>query len=200
MKTGEHASDETHDSKSKARYCLNCAGQLKDRIIEDRVRQACTACDFVFYQDPKPVAGVLAVQDGKLLLIQRGNEPKRGLWSFPTGYIDVGDTPEETAIREAKEEANVDVKLNGLLGVYSDILRTVVLVIYTGTIASGSPAGGAEAIDARLFDLKVLPKLAFDHDYDILADLLSETSGAYGYSHGGRVKLSKIERTGGTEV
>jgi ADP-ribose pyrophosphatase YjhB (NUDIX family) len=174
MNTGAHTSHATVHSKSKAKYCLKCAGQLEDRIIEEKVRQACTKCDFVFYEDPKPVAGVLALKDGKLLLIQRGNEPKRGLWSFPTGYIDVGDTPEETAIREAKEEANVDVQLNRLLGVYSDIRRTVVLIIYTGTIASGNPAVGAEALDARLFNLQALPKLAFDHDYHVLADLLSE--------------------------
>ncbi len=174
MNTGAHTSHTTVHSKSKAKYCLKCAGQLEDRISEEKVRQACTKCDFVFYEDPKPVAGVLALKDGKLLLIQRGNEPKRGLWSFPTGYIDVGDTPEETAIREAKEEANVDVQLNRLLGVYSDIRRTVVLIIYTGTIASGNPAVGAEALDARLFNLQALPKLAFDHDYHVLADLLSE--------------------------
>lgn len=176
MNTGVHISDDTHHPKSKAKYCLKCAGNLEDRIIEHKVRQACTACDFVFYQDPKPVAGVLALKDGKLLLIQRGNEPKRGLWSFPTGYIDVGDTPEETAIRETKEEANVNVQLNGLLGVYSDMRRMVVLVVYTGIIASGNPAVGAEALDARLFDLEDLPKLAFDHDYHILADMISQNS------------------------
>ena len=174
MNAGAHTSHAMNHSKSKAKYCLKCAGQLDDRIIEEKVRQACTKCDFVFYEDPKLVAGVLALKDGKLLLIQRGNEPKRGLWSFPTGYIDVGDTPEETAIREAKEEANVDVQLNRLLGVYSDIRRTVVLIIYTGTIASGNPAVGAEALDARLFNLQALPKLAFDRDYHVLADLLSE--------------------------
>ena len=96
MTTGVHASDDTDGFKPKATYCLKCAGRLEDRIIEDKARRACAACDFVFYQDPKPVAGVLAVRDGNLLLIQRGNEPKRGLWSFPTGYIDVGDSPEET--------------------------------------------------------------------------------------------------------
>jgi len=170
MTTGVHASDDTDGFKSKATYCLKCAGRLEDRIIEDKARRSCTACDFVFYQDPKPVAGVLAVRDGNLLLIQRGNEPKRGLRSFPTGYIDVGDSPEETEIRVAKEQANVEVRLIILLGVYSDKRRTVVLVIYTGTIASGNPAAGAEALDARLFDLHDLPKLAFDHDYDILAD------------------------------
>ena len=78
MKMGAHTSHATVHSKSKAKYCLKCAGQLEDRIIEEKVRQACTTCDFVFYEDPKPVAGVLALKDGKLLLIQRGNEPKRG--------------------------------------------------------------------------------------------------------------------------
>ena len=129
-------------------------------------------CDFVCYRDPKPVAGVLAFKEGKLLLIQRGNEPKLGLWSFPTGYVDIGDTPAETAVREAKEEADVDVELDRLLGVYSNESRTVVLIIYVGRIVAGTPTGRAEALDARLFVPSALPELAFDHDYNILEDFL----------------------------
>lgn len=129
-------------------------------------------CDFVLYRDPKPVAGVLAFKNEKLLLIQRGNEPKLGLWSFPTGYVDIGDTPAETAVREAKEEADVDVELDELLGVYSNDSRTVVLIIYIGRVVGGTPAGCAEALDACLFALDALPELAFDHDYHILDDFL----------------------------
>ena len=160
----------TNQATPRMKFCPKCASGLEDRTIEGRVRQACTACDFIFYRDAKPVAGVLAMKDGKLLLIQRGNEPGRGLWSFPTGYIDVGETAEETAIREAREEANVEVKLERLLGVYSNERRTVVLIIYLGTIVSGAPSGGAEALDARLFAPEALPELAFEHDYRILAD------------------------------
>ena len=152
-------------------FCPKCASRLEDRTIEGKVRPACTACDFIFYRDPKPVAGVFAWKDGKLLLVQRGNEPKRGLWSFPTGYMDIGDTAEETAIREAQEEANVAVRLERLLGVYSNERHTVVLIVYVGAIVSGEPAGGAEALDARLFAPKALPELAFEHDYRILADM-----------------------------
>lgn len=164
-------SHDNHDTGSQFRFCPKCAEQVEDQIIEQRMRQACTACDFVFYRDPKPVAGVLAQKDEKILLIQRGNEPKHGFWSFPTGFIDIGDTPAETAIREAREEANVEVQLDRLLGVYSNEHRTVVLIIYIGRIASGVPMGSAEALDARLFDPQSLPELAFDHDYRILGEL-----------------------------
>ena len=162
----------TNQTKSGLNFCPKCANSLEERILEGKARQACTACDFVFYRDPKPVAGVLAFKDEKLLLIQRGNEPKLGLWSFPTGYVDIGDTPAETAVREAKEEADVDIELDRLLGVYSNESRTVVLIIYVGRVIAGTPAGRAEALDARLFAPDALPELAFDHDYHILADLL----------------------------
>ncbi len=168
-----HTSTQT-DSGMK--FCPKCASVLEERILEEKVRQACTTCDFVFYRDPKPVAGVLAFKDGKLLLIQRGNEPKLGLWSFPTGYVDIGDTPMETAVREAKEEADVDVELDRLLGVYSNENRTVVLIIYVGRVVAGTPAGSAEALDARLFTPDALPELAFDHDYRILEDLLHQNT------------------------
>ena len=167
-------SDTTHahdDAGPQFRFCPKCAAKLEDRFIEQRHRQACTACDFIFYKDPKPVSGTLALKDGKILLIQRGNEPKHGFWSFPTGFIDIGDTPEETAIREAKEEADVEVELDRLLGVYSDMERSVVLIVYVGRIVSGVPKGCSEALDASLFDSRSLPELAFDHDYRILGDL-----------------------------
>ena len=170
--TTTNTSQTTNQTKSGMNFCPKCANSLEERILEGKTRQACTACDFVFYRDPKPVAGVLAFKDEKLLLIQRGNEPKLGLWSFPTGYVDIGDTPAETAVREAKEEADVDIELDELLGVYSNDSRTVVLIIYIGRVVGGTPAGRAEALDACLFALDALPELAFDHDYNILDDFL----------------------------
>ncbi len=157
------------------KFCPKCGAHLAERRIEGRPRQVCTACEFVFYRDPKPVAGVLAFQDAKLLLIRRGNEPGYGHWSFPTGYIDIGDTPEETAVREAQEEANVRVELERLLGVYPNEERTVVLIVYVGRIVSGVPSAGAEALEAGLFGPEELPKtVAFKHDGDILCDYYSE--------------------------
>ena len=75
------------------------------------------------------------------------------------------------AEREAKQEADVDVELDRLLGVYSNASRTVVLIVYVGRVVAGVPAGRAEALDARLFAPDALPELAFDHDARILADL-----------------------------
>ena len=79
-------------------------------------------------------------------------------------------------MREAKEEADVDVELDRLLGVYSNENRTVVLIIYVGKVVAGTPVGRAEALDARLFTLDGLPELAFDHDYRILEDLFHQNT------------------------
>ncbi len=157
----------------KFKFCPKCGSPLTALPIEGKLRQACTSCKFVFYREPKPVAGVLAFQAEKLLLIRRGNSPCHGFWSFPTGYIDIGDTPEKTAIREAQEEANVEVTLERLLGVYPNAERTVILIMYAGIIASGIPRAGAEALDAHLFAKKEFPPFAFKHDYDIMCDYYS---------------------------
>ncbi len=157
------------------KFCPKCKAILIEQHIEGRLRQGCTSCGFVFYRDPKPVAGVLAFQGEKLLLIRRGNSPRHGFWSFPTGYIDIGDTPEEAAVREVQEEANVEVALERLLGVYPNTDRTVVLIMYVGNIVAGVPRAGAEALDACLFAKEEFPPFAFKHDYDIVCDYYSLT-------------------------
>ena len=154
-------------SDREFRYCPKCTEELRNRLVDHQTRQACIACNFILYQNPKAVAVALVQKSGKILLIRRGNRPKHGYWSFPTGFIDIGETPAETAIRETKEEANVEIKLERLLGVYSDKQRAVILIVHVGTIVSGVPTGSAEALDARLFHPKSLPNLAFEHDYHI---------------------------------
>ena len=108
-----------------------------------------------------------------IVLIERKNPPYG--WAIPGGFVDVGETVEHAAIREAKEEVCLDVKLTCLLGVYSDPARDArghtVTAIYIAT-ANGVPQAADDAKSVKLFNIDALPiELAFDHDA-VLKDYL----------------------------
>ena len=110
------------------------------------------------------------VQEGKLLLNRRAIDPGKGLWSFPSGYVDLGESPAAAAIREVKEETGYEVRLSGLVGVYQSPARPVVLVVYSGDVIGGAPVDCDEVEAIGLFSDVDLPPLAFEHDGDIIAD------------------------------
>ena len=127
----------------------------------------------------KPVTPLLTVDiiilfGGKLVLIQRMNPPYKGHWALPGGFVDIGETVEDAATREAKEETGLDVELKGLVGVFSDPNRDprghTVTICFTAT-GHGSLEASSDARDAALFDpdLDDLPTLAFDHEKIISA-------------------------------
>jgi 8-oxo-dGTP diphosphatase len=124
------------------------------------------------YRDPKVAVAVIIVDDRGILLQQRAMEPRRGLWTFPSGYVDRGEQVERAAEREVREELGLDVSLTHLLGVYSEPGNPVVLIVYTGEVAAGDePTVQAEEIsEIGYFRSTDLPPLAFDHDRAIIAD------------------------------
>ncbi|MGH2460323.1 MAG: NUDIX hydrolase [Chloroflexota bacterium] len=117
--------------------------------------------------------GVMIVQGGKLLLSRRAIDPGKGRWSFPSGYVDLGESPATAAVREVKEETGYDVRLSGLVGVYAGPNRPVVLVVYTGDVVGGTLGGCDEVEETALFDESELPPLAFEHDQQIVSDWLA---------------------------
>ena len=87
---------------------------------DDRERAVCVRCGFVDYQNPKVVAGSVATTpDGRILMCRRAIEPRRGYWTLPAGYMELGESVEEAARREAREEARADLALDRVLAVYS---------------------------------------------------------------------------------
>ena len=111
------------------------------------------------------VDGIIT-KDGKILLIKRKNEPFKGKWALPGGFVEYGERVEEAVLREIKEETGLDAKIKKLLGVYSDPNRdprghTISIVFILE--AEGEAKGGDDAEEAKFFDLKKLPSLAFDH-------------------------------------
>ncbi|HVC35521.1 MAG TPA: NUDIX hydrolase, partial [Chloroflexota bacterium] len=152
------------------KYCPNCATPLVDRYLHGHDRPACPACGFVYYAGPKVAVGVMIAQEGKLLLNRRAIDPGKGRWSFPSGYVDLGESPASAAIREVKEETGYDIQLSGLVGVYASPTRPVVLVVYTGEVIGGTPTGCDEVVETGLFSETALPPLAFEHDEQIVSD------------------------------
>lgn len=143
---------------------------MVDKAVERKTRRACLACGFIAFQDPKVAAAVLVLLDGGLVLVKRGVEPARGRWAFPSGYIDRGESIEDGAVREVKEETGLAVRTTGLVGLYSESGSAVILAVYSAQVIGGSLAPGHDADEAATFDLDDLPTLPFPHDDQILRD------------------------------
>lgn len=156
------------------RFCPRCGGGLDKRLIKTNEprRLVCQACSFIFYQDPKVVAGTLFTLDGGIVLLKRGVEPALGKWVFPGGYVDRGESVRDAAVRETKEESQLDVRLGPLLNVYSYPRSPNVIVVYTAEVVGGELSAADESIEAEIFSAEELPweELAFDSTRDALGD------------------------------
>ncbi len=110
---------------------------------------------------------VVVFEDGSIVLVKRKNPPFKGCWALPGGFVEYGETVEEAAVREVKEETGLDIKLTKLIGVFSDPNRDprghVVSIAYIGKPIGGQLHASSDAENVKLF--KEIPKkLAFDHD------------------------------------
>jgi len=132
----------------------------------------CPSCgaDVAEWKNPKLTVDIIIEVRDKIVLIERSNEPYG--FALPGGFVDYGESLEAAAVREAKEETGLDVKLERQLGAYSDPERDPrqhnVSVVFVAT-AKGTPKGGDDAKSAALFNKDDIPALAFDHE-KILAD------------------------------
>ena len=147
------------------RFCTACGTK---RSIRTYYKKACPSCGLVAFDDPKVAVGVLATRRGKLVLVQRDQEPHRGSWSFPSGFVDAGEGLEQAAIRETKEETGLDVRIQRQLGAFAAPGDRVVFIAYAARVVAGRIAVGRECQDVRYFDPAALPPLAFPHDEEIL--------------------------------
>src|SRR2546425_3249999 len=125
-------------------HCPRCGGSLEKRIVfsHDPPRLVCADCRFVFYLDPKLAVGAICRKEGKIVMLRRAIEPAYGKWVFPGGYVDRGESLEDAARREAREEIGVQVRLTRLINVYSYTGRPVVVVVYEAEVVGGEICGG----------------------------------------------------------
>lgn len=130
---------------------------------DDRERAVCQRCGFVDYQNPKIVVGSVALWKDKILLCRRAIEPRSGYWTLPAGYLEIGESAEDGARREAWEEACARLSLDRLLAVYSVPQISQVQLMYRARLESADIAAGPESADVGLFawDDIPWPDLAF---------------------------------------
>jgi 8-oxo-dGTP diphosphatase len=157
------------------RYCPVCAGPLEPKVLKagDPPRPVCGQCGFVFYLDPKVAVGtIIAAGDGRIVLVKRAIDPGYGLWVFPGGYVDRGEEITAAAVREAREESGLDVRLDGLVNIYSYPRRPLIIIVYAATPIGGELCADEECLEARTFTRQEIPwdELAFPSTNEALRD------------------------------
>ena len=168
-------SDRPHLSgESQLKFCPLCGAPLENRYLkeEGHTRKVCSGCGYIFYLNPKVVAGVVPREGDKIWLLRRNIAPGMDRWTFPGGYVDMGESVPQAAIREALEETCLNVRLDGLLNVYSYAHVGIVLVAYRGSVIGGKAALTPESREVRAFRLEDIPwdELAFTSTRDALRD------------------------------
>ena len=161
--------DLVHVGGEDLRYCPRCGAPLVVRLIEteDRPRLICDR-GHILYVNPVLVVGVIPERRGRILLLRRAIEPRRGFWTYPGGFMEIDETVEECAAREAHEEVGVSVRVLDLIGVYSrpgpHPGPGIVSIVYRGTVAAGRPHISREALEARWFRPDDIPwdELAYE--------------------------------------
>lgn len=153
------------------KYCPRCGTSVIQAMRFGRQRPICPQCAWIFFADPKVAVALLVVNEGKILFVQRTNEPYRGLWSLPAGFVDAGEDPVDAAVRECREETGLEVRVSELLDLLSGQEHprgAHLLIVYRGEILSGILRPGDDAEQAGFFDLRDLPPLAFTSTRTIL--------------------------------
>lgn len=121
------------------------------------------------YRNPALTVDTIIIEHNKVVLIKRLNNPYKDYWAIPGGFVEYGEKLEDAAIREAKEETGLDIKLTKLVGVYSDPERDprghTVTIAYLAEIVGGTLSSDSDAKDAKFIEVNELKnlKLAFDH-------------------------------------
>ena len=155
-------------------YCPRCRAEMVDKYVFGRTRRVCpnAECHFIQFIDPKVSAAVMALQNGKVLLVRRTIEPARGSWCFPGGFMEVGETPQVAAARECKEESGLDVEITNLVDVYyyEDFRGSGVVIMYQGRVVGGQLNANPDEADAiGFFGPDELPQpIAFDSNVKAL--------------------------------
>ncbi len=124
---------------------------------DDRERDVCGHCGFVDYRNPKIVVGSVASFEGRILLCRRAIEPRRGFWTLPAGYLELGETVEDGARREAYEEARVAPVIDQTLAVYSVPRISQVQIMFRARLETATCAPGPESLEVGLFAWAEIP-------------------------------------------
>tara|TARA_B100000029_G_scaffold496267_1_gene562365 strand:+ start:2062 stop:2628 length:567 start_codon:yes stop_codon:yes gene_type:complete len=164
-----------HNDQALERFCSRCGAMLVFRKVKasEPKRPSCTRCGHIVYLDPKVAVGtVITNEANQFALVKRSIEPGYGKWVYPGGYVDRGEQPTLAAVREAREEANLDVTLTGLINIYTYPGVVPIVLVYAATVIGGALSPEDESLEAAWFEHANIPwsELAFRSTHDALKD------------------------------
>lgn len=141
------------------RFCSACGGEVIRAVPagDDRDRHVCRSCGVVHYVNPKIVVGSVCSWKDRLLICRRAIEPRSGFWTIPAGYLELGETAEEGAIREAWEEARARIRIDGVLAVYSVPRIGQVQILFRAELVDAEVSAGPESLEVALIGWNEIP-------------------------------------------
>jgi len=148
----------------KRKYCPYCGDQLIPRPEGNEIRDFCQACKLYFYDNPLPVVSTIVAKSRSILLVKRKNDPHKGKWCLPSGFAETGESIEDAALRELKEETGILAKILQLVDVDSNpdsFYGDLFFITYEVEWIEGTPIAGDDAEDVNFFPITDIPELAF---------------------------------------
>lgn len=147
-------------------YCSNCGSDGIQWLTpegDDRPRHVCPECGRIHYTNPRVIAGVLPVWGDRILLCRRSIQPRAGFWTLPAGFLENGETLQQGAERETREEALAEVDIADLYTIFNLTHINQIYIFFRGRLREGRFGVGEESADAALFTAEELPwdELAF---------------------------------------
>lgn len=151
-------------ANNKYKFCPHCGNPLHLEERFGKLRPVCPACGWIHFVDPKVAAAVLVVRDGHVLLVRRVNEPYRGLWTLPAGFVNGGEDPAQAAERECLEETGLSVRVRRVYDIVSGREHprgADFVIVYWADVIGGEMRAEDDADAVEWFDKDHLPPLAF---------------------------------------
>ncbi|HZH57786.1 NUDIX domain-containing protein [Yanghanlia caeni] len=141
------------------KYCSLCGTQLSRRVPpeDNRVRDVCDQCGAIHYQNPRNVVGVVPVYGDRILLCRRAIEPRLGKWTLPAGFMELGETTAQGAMRETQEEAGAQIELGQLYTIIDVPQAEQVHFFYLAKVVSPALYPGPESSEAAFFRVEDIP-------------------------------------------
>jgi 8-oxo-dGTP diphosphatase len=147
-------------------FCSFCSEALDMDIHDGKERQVCRSCGKVYYENPLPVASIIVPNhEREIVLVKRGRDPFKHMWCCPIGFAETGESIEDAALRELREETGIEGRITQLIDVSShtnDFYGDLLIVTFEAEKVGGTEAAGDDALECRYFPVRSLPKLAFD--------------------------------------
>ena len=156
---------------TQVNHCPRCGTKVSREHKFGKERPVCPSCGWIYFADPKVAAAVLVEEAGRVLLVRRVNEPNRGLWTLPAGFVDAEEDPARAAERECYEETHLTVRVTRVLEVVAGREHergADFVIVYAAEVESGTLQAADDADEVGWFVHSELPPLAFKATQKIL--------------------------------